>query len=131
MNRPIVQSYKNIEGNDVNFSFPEVNKWSIRQHQVLFFLENNFKKNRINQNYYIAYHYGECSGVIDFAEFFSAFWRDIGKFVYEEDEEAFNVIDEKFIEWVEIMEFEKHSELLALDFDKAFKRFMLLNTSKN
>jgi hypothetical protein len=38
----------------------------------------------------------------------------------------FEVIDEKFIAWVEIMQFEQMCDELSMDFDKVFKRFIFL-----
>ena len=37
-----------------------------------------------------------------------------------------DLIDEKFIAWVSIMQFEEHCEDMSMDFDKAFKKFMFI-----
>ena len=122
MTRPMMQYFDREDGTKGGLPFPKNEEWSSKQQQALYALQHFFHNFVVHHYSYIAYHYGECNEVIRFARFFSDFWESSGKFINESSN--FDVIDEKFIEWVEIMQFEQSCDVLSMNFDKAFKRFM-------
>lgn len=124
MKRPIIQYIESYDGTKIGLPFPKIEEWNSKQQQVLYALQNFFNNFVVQHYYYIAYHYGECDEVISFARFFSDFWESSGKVINKSSK--FDVIDEKFIEWVEIMQFKQMCDEISMDFDKAFKRFIFL-----
>ena len=122
MKRPILQYLYEDDEIKGGLPFPKLEEWNAKQQQVLYALQNFFETFVVHHPFYIAYHYGESYEVIRFARFFSDFWGSSGNIIH--DPSNFDVIDEKFIEWVEIMQFEKSSDEISLNFDKGFKRFM-------
>lgn len=101
---------------------PDFEEWNIKQKQVCFALTQFSKNLAPRHTSYIAYHYGDCLEVIAFARFFEDFWHCFGQYI--EGKDFFDLVDEKFIEWIDIMQFEEMCEVMNMDFDRVFKRFM-------
>lgn len=124
MKRPVIRYIENEDGEMIGYSYPDYEEWSTRQKQVAFALSIFCKSLPPTCVSYVAYQYGECIEVIGFAKFYEDFWYSVGQ--YFENIDWFDLIDEKFIAWVSIMQFEEHCEDMSMDFDKAFKKFMFI-----
>lgn len=122
MKRPIHQYFDENDRSKGGLSFPPTTEWNFKQQQVGYALSQFVPNQIVHHNVYIAYHYGECPNVIEFAKFFSDYWEACGRII--NDPKNYDVIDERFIKWVEVMQFEELYNLIEQDFDKAFKRFM-------
>lgn len=122
MKRPIQQYFDENDRSKGGVSFPPFNEWSVKQKQVSYALSQFLPCEVVHHNIYIAYHYGECPEVIVFAKFFNDYWRACGTYI--NDPSNYDVIDEKFIQWVEIMQFKEHYYQIEQNFDKDFTRFM-------
>ena len=121
MKRPIVRYFDENDKSKGGLSFPATG-WNVKQEQVIYALSQFVPSSIVHHNIYIAYHYGECPNVIEFAKFFSDYWNTCGRII--NDPSNYDVIDEKFIEWVDVMQFKEFYKLIEQDFDKHFKRFM-------
>ena len=120
MKRPIVRYVEIDTGEIVGSTLPDREEWTERQSQVSFALSCLDLKIRPYDRSYIAYYYGECNFVISFVRFFNDFWYAVGQFL---EKDSLDLIDEKFIDWVEVMQFKEHAREMSMDFDRAFKRF--------
>ena len=119
MKRPIVRHTESETGLK-SHTFPDAKKWTKKQSQVAFALVYLCPEIPAYNRLYLAYHYGECNSVIPFARFFNDFWYEVGRFL---EKDSLDLIDEKFIDWVELMQFKEHADVMAMDFNTALKRF--------
>lgn len=119
MKRPIVR-YVESETGLRGHTFPDFKEWTKKQSQVSFALGHLCPEIPPYNSLYLAYHYGECNSVIPFARFFNDFWYEVGRFL---EKDSLDLIDEKFIDWVEVMQFKEHCEEMRMDFERVFKRF--------
>lgn len=71
-------------------------------------------------NHYFVKNYAEKWGVIEFAKFFYGYWERLGKIIFSQNnslesdeyhENFIKLVDEKYQEWLKIMDYDKYKNL--------------------
>lgn len=117
MKRPILWTTTN----GVELPYPKHSDWNIQQLNTRFALQSFFSHTPFHIRDYISFHYGEFQYVIDFSKFYFSYWEISGRYFDQND--MFDSIDKKFISWLDIMDISSLCPIVALDFDRVFKKF--------